>query len=109
MSSKLEPLKFANASNVCVRLKSFDGEMSVVVSIERRTIEDLFNLSSSTEKQRVNIVMSNLAAIFDIVKQRHARRAWTEVTINRARVRQIVLRDEDFRGSILVFPTERNR
>ena len=109
MSSKLEPLKFANASNVCVRLKSFDGEMSVVVSIERRTIDDLFNLSSSAEKQQVNIVMSNLAAIFDIVKQQHARRAWTEVTINRARVRQIVLRDEDFRGSILVLPTERNR
>ena len=55
MSSKLEPLKFANASNVCVRLKSFDGEMSVVVSIERRTIHDLFNLSSSAEKQRVTL------------------------------------------------------
>jgi hypothetical protein len=90
-----------------VRLKSFDGEMSVVVSIERKTNDDLFKLSPSTEKRRINMVMSNLAAISDIVRQRHARRA--EVTINRAKVRQIVLRDEDFRGSNLVLPLEDNK
>jgi hypothetical protein len=103
----LEPLKFARASNLYVRLKSFDGETPVVVTIERKTIDGLFGLSSSTDKQRVNIVMSNLAAIFDIVKQRHGLRSWTEATINCAKVRQMVLSEEDFHDSNLVLPRER--
>jgi hypothetical protein len=103
----LEPLKFARASNLYVRLKSFDGETPVVVTIERKTIDGLFGLSSSTETQRVNIVMSNLAAIFDIIKRRHDLRSWTEARINCARVRQMVLSEEDFSDSNLVLPSGR--
>jgi hypothetical protein len=106
---ELEPLKFAFASGLSVRLKSFDGEFPVVVSIERKAIDDLFKLPSSTEKQRIKIVMSNLAEISGVVRQRHARRDWIEVTMNRARVRHIVLRDEDYRGANLVLPVQRNR
>jgi hypothetical protein len=91
------------------RPKPFDGEFPVVVSIERKAVYDLFKLPSSTEKQRIKIVMSNLAEISAVVRQRHARRDWIEVTMNRARVRHIVLGDEDYRGANLVLPVERNR
>lgn len=82
--------------DVIRKLKSFDGAFPVVVSIERKALDDLFKLSSSTDKQRIKIAMSNLAEISDIVRRRHARRDWIDVTMKRVRVRHIVLEDEDY-------------
>jgi hypothetical protein len=106
MASKLEPLKFAESSNLSVTLNSFDGEGPVVVVIERKALEDLFELQSSTEKRRMKIVLGNLEAISLVVEQRYAQRNWTERITAGARVKQIVLREADLRAADLVLPRD---
>jgi transcriptional regulator with XRE-family HTH domain len=106
MASKLEPLRFAAASNLSVTLNSFDGEGPVVVLVERKALDDLFGLSRSTENQRIKIVTKNLDAISRVVEQRYAQRNWTERHTAGARVKQIVLRDADLRAANLKLPSE---
>jgi hypothetical protein len=91
--SSLQPLTFVSTSQNSVRFRSFDGEFPVVVHIERAAIDDYFGLGNSTAEQRKAIEEANLAKITEIAKARHAARKWTGL-----QVRQIVIREEDFRG-----------
>jgi hypothetical protein len=94
--SPLQPLTFVSTSQLSVRFRSFDGEMPVVVHIERKAIDDHFQLSKSTAEQRKAVAEANLATITEIAKRRHAARMWSEGTSSGSRFRQIVIREGDF-------------
>lgn len=107
MEPRLEPLKFASSSQMSVRLSTFDGELPVVIVVERSSIDDYFRLTSSTDQQRLGIVNANLDAIAAIAEDRHRRRMWSEGQSNWAgRKRQIVLRLEDLSRTQLHLPNK---
>jgi hypothetical protein len=86
----MKPLEFVSASQFSVRLRTSDADGPIIVAVRRAAIEDRFNLSSSTEKLRIEVVMANLSAIADLVRARIARRQWTQGV--GASPRQIVIR-----------------
>jgi hypothetical protein len=78
MSSKLEPLQFVSTSQLSARFRTHDGELHVVVHVERKAIDDHFRLSKSTPEQRKAIAEANLGMISKIAEIRHAARMWSE-------------------------------
>ena len=96
-SSKLEPLRFVSTSQLSVCFRTHDGELPVVVHIERKALDDHFRLTSSTPDQRKKLAEANIGIISEIAATRHSARVWSEGQSAGGRFRQIVITEEDFK------------
>ncbi len=74
----MEPLVFDSASQLSVRLRTYDSDGLIIVIVDREAIDGRFKLSASTERLRIGIVMSNLDFITDLVRGRIARKQWKQ-------------------------------
>jgi transcriptional regulator with XRE-family HTH domain len=104
--SSIERPVITSSSLLSVRLRSrsLKTSQSIVITVERPAIDDLFRLTKSSTQFRRDFVELNLDAITRLAGSRYDRRMYSTGTMGGAPVVSIVLRETDLANEVLTLP-----